>query len=58
MTRQRLDGMLLAEVVRRLEIKVATAFVALSKVERMIREEVARLEQDAPPVPSTRKREM
>ena len=58
MTRQRLDGMLLAEVVRRLEIKVATAFVALSKVERMIREEVARLEQDAPPVPSTRKREI
>ena len=34
-----------AEVARRLNIKVATAYVARSKVQRMIREEMGALEK-------------
>jgi RNA polymerase sigma-70 factor (ECF subfamily) len=46
-----------AEVARHLEMKVATVFVARSKVQRMLRDEVTRLEQDEPPVSSTLERE-
>ena len=35
-----------AEVAERLKMKVATVFVARSKVQRMLREELARLEKD------------
>jgi RNA polymerase sigma factor (sigma-70 family) len=41
-----IEGLRGAEVAQRLEMKVATVFVARSKVQRMLREEVARLEQE------------
>ncbi len=37
-----------ADAVRQLNMKVATVFVARSKVQRMLREEVERLEQGSP----------
>jgi len=40
-----LDGLTGAEVARRLNIKVATAYVARSKVQRMIREEMGALDE-------------
>jgi RNA polymerase sigma-70 factor (ECF subfamily) len=44
---QALDGLPGAEAAQRLGIKVATAFVARSKVQKMIQEEVRRLDGDA-----------
>jgi RNA polymerase sigma factor (sigma-70 family) len=41
-----IDGLSAAEVAQRLEMKVATVFVARSRVQRMLREEIARLEQE------------
>ena len=41
-----IEGRTGAEVARQLNMKVATVFVARSKVQRMLREEVARLEED------------
>ena len=41
-----IEGRSGAEVAQQLNMKVATVFVARSKVQRMLREEVARLEQD------------
>jgi RNA polymerase sigma factor (sigma-70 family) len=41
-----IEGLSGAKVAERLEMKVATVFVARSKVQRMLREEVTRLEQD------------
>ena len=41
-----MKGLSGAEVAARLEMKVATVFVARSKVQRMLREELARLEQE------------
>jgi RNA polymerase sigma-70 factor (ECF subfamily) len=41
-----IEGRSGAEVARHLEMKVATVFVARSKVQRMLREEVMRLEQN------------
>jgi RNA polymerase sigma factor (sigma-70 family) len=40
------EGLSGAEVAQRLEMKVATVFVARSKVQRMLRDEVTRLEQE------------
>jgi RNA polymerase sigma-70 factor (ECF subfamily) len=42
------EGQSGAEVAEQLEMKVATVFVARSKVQRMLREEVARLERREP----------
>ncbi len=44
-----------AEVASRLEMKVATVFVARSKVQRMLREEVRRLEPEEPTIHSASK---
>jgi len=41
-----IEGRSGAEVARRLEMKVATVFVARSKVQRMLCEEITRLDQD------------
>lgn len=41
-----IEGRSGAEVAQRLRMKVATVFVARSKVQRMLREEVGRLERD------------
>jgi RNA polymerase sigma-70 factor (ECF subfamily) len=38
-----------AEAARRLGMKVATAYVARGKVQKMVREELRRLEQGHPP---------
>jgi RNA polymerase sigma-70 factor (ECF subfamily) len=43
------EGLSGAEVARRLGMKVATVFVARSKVQKMVREEVRRLEGDRTP---------
>jgi RNA polymerase sigma-70 factor (ECF subfamily) len=40
------EGLSGADAAARLQMKVATVFVARSKVQRMLREELARLEQD------------
>jgi RNA polymerase sigma-70 factor (ECF subfamily) len=41
-----IEGRSGAEVAQRLQMKVATVFVARSKVQRMLREEVSRLDRD------------
>jgi RNA polymerase sigma-70 factor (ECF subfamily) len=41
-----IQGLSGAEVAKRLDMKVATVFVARSKVQRMLREELARLEKE------------
>jgi RNA polymerase sigma factor (sigma-70 family) len=41
-----IQGLSGAEVAKRLDMKVANAFVARSKVQRMLREELARLEKE------------
>jgi RNA polymerase sigma-70 factor (ECF subfamily) len=41
-----IDGLSAVEVAQRLGMKVATVFVARSRVQRMLREEIARLEQE------------
>ena len=41
-----IEGRSGAEVAERLQMKVATVFVARSKVQRMLREEVSRLDRD------------
>ena len=41
-----IEGRSGAEVAQRLQMKVATVFVARSKVQRMLREEVSRLDRE------------
>jgi RNA polymerase sigma factor (sigma-70 family) len=50
-----IEGRSGAEVAGRLEMKVATVYVARSKVQRMLREEVRRLEPEEPTVHSSMK---
>jgi RNA polymerase sigma-70 factor (ECF subfamily) len=46
-----LEGLTGAEAAARLNMKVATAFVARSKVQKMLREEMGRLERPSPEPP-------